>query len=568
MSDILVTSPFQPFTLPTQFKAVFNGYIYCGTVDAVDPSVSQVQVYIVNEAGDKVPVAQPLRTNAGGYLVYNGQPAKFVTDSNYSLLVQDQQQAQVWYAPDVAIIDPESFLASFLPGPITEVFLVPSRFPTLQAGVDWILMNRHPTNNYIAALTIETGHQPASGIVVNNANAGFIYVSSQSGTVTLSASFPTTADFIHCENGTAPVLNCLVDAAGKCAVGYIVQNNAYGKVNPGCGVKNAYGDGLLAKYGAVCNATGSVWTGAAQGGGISSGILSWAASISAESADVSGSLHYGAQSGHGGYLAFRHGMANNCGRYGIRATDMGTVDADGAQASNCGINGVRAFNLGNINARDIIATGCGSNSDANSGNISASEGSTINVTGGDISGSKQYGINANNSTVTATLANISGSFGIGVDARAASTVSLSSATVTDSGSNGINSVSSNIYAVNANLDGSGSYGIMALGASSIDAENSTARNCGTGGISSRERSSVNATNADVTGSALPNGSGLYAIGGSIDAPGAKARVGDGTTDTVKDIIVSKGGIISADSATIGGVSQSVNTLTANGIIFK
>lgn len=112
MADILVTSPFRPFTLPTQFKAVFNGYIYCGTVDAVDPSVSQVQVYLVNESGDKVPVAQPLRTNAGGFLVYNGQPAKFVTNSNHSLLVRDSLGNQLWYAPNMAEIDPAA--ASFL----------------------------------------------------------------------------------------------------------------------------------------------------------------------------------------------------------------------------------------------------------------------------------------------------------------------------------------------------------------------------------------------------------------------------------------------------------------------
>jgi hypothetical protein len=107
MTDILVTSPYRPFTLPTQFKAVFNGYIYCGTVDAVDPSVSPVQVYLVNESGNKVPVAQPLRTNAGGFLVYNGQPAKFVTSSNHSLLVRDSLGNQLWYAPDVSKIDPD-----------------------------------------------------------------------------------------------------------------------------------------------------------------------------------------------------------------------------------------------------------------------------------------------------------------------------------------------------------------------------------------------------------------------------------------------------------------------------
>lgn len=115
MSDILVTSPYRPFTLPNQFKAVFNGYIYCGTVDAVDPSVSQVQVYLSNEDGSRTPVAQPLRTNAGGFLVYNGQPAKFVTDSNHSLLVRDSLGAHVWYAPNVALTDPQSF-SQFIAG--------------------------------------------------------------------------------------------------------------------------------------------------------------------------------------------------------------------------------------------------------------------------------------------------------------------------------------------------------------------------------------------------------------------------------------------------------------------
>lgn len=112
MTDILVTSPYRPFTLPNQLKAVFNGFIYCGTVDAVDPSVSQVQVYLANEDGSRTPVAQPLRTNAGGFLVYNGQPAKFVTSSNHSLLVRDSLGGQLWYAPNMAEIDPAA--ASFL----------------------------------------------------------------------------------------------------------------------------------------------------------------------------------------------------------------------------------------------------------------------------------------------------------------------------------------------------------------------------------------------------------------------------------------------------------------------
>lgn len=136
MTDILVTSPYRPFTLPNQFKAVFNGYIYCGTVDAVDPSVSQVQVYLVNESGDKVPVAQPLRTNAGGFLVYNGQPAKFVTDSNHSLLVQDQQQVQVWYEPDVSKVDPDTLASILFDLIYTNVFIEGGSITSILANVD------------------------------------------------------------------------------------------------------------------------------------------------------------------------------------------------------------------------------------------------------------------------------------------------------------------------------------------------------------------------------------------------------------------------------------------------
>lgn len=121
MSDILVTSPYRPFTLPNQFKAVFNGYIYCGTVDAVDPSVSQVQVYLANEDGSRTPVSQPLRTNAGGYLVYNGQPAEFVTDSNHSILVRDHIGSQIWYHPNMSSIDPQSLYNDLVgEGPLEE----------------------------------------------------------------------------------------------------------------------------------------------------------------------------------------------------------------------------------------------------------------------------------------------------------------------------------------------------------------------------------------------------------------------------------------------------------------
>lgn len=84
MSDItanlVVSMPSQLFTMARSFKAVSNGKIYIGIPDT-DPTIpiNQIQVYIEQENGDLIPVDQPLIINQGGYPVFNGQIAKFVT---------------------------------------------------------------------------------------------------------------------------------------------------------------------------------------------------------------------------------------------------------------------------------------------------------------------------------------------------------------------------------------------------------------------------------------------------------------------------------------------------------
>ncbi|HHU4039350.1 TPA: phage tailspike protein, partial [Citrobacter freundii] len=85
-ANVLIAMPSQPFTMARAFKAVANGEIFIGLVDT-DPTnpANQIQVYIENEDGTHVPVPQPLRINAGGFPVYNGQIVKFVTVQNYSM---------------------------------------------------------------------------------------------------------------------------------------------------------------------------------------------------------------------------------------------------------------------------------------------------------------------------------------------------------------------------------------------------------------------------------------------------------------------------------------------------
>lgn len=113
MNQYLVDSPYTPFTIKNQFKAISNGKVYIGEVDKdpLNPS-QQIQVYVVDESGSSVPVNQPIQLNAGGYLVYNGQVSKFVTLEPYSMVVLNSVGAEMWRVDDISKVDPDNITAS------------------------------------------------------------------------------------------------------------------------------------------------------------------------------------------------------------------------------------------------------------------------------------------------------------------------------------------------------------------------------------------------------------------------------------------------------------------------
>ncbi|CNL09915.1 phage head-binding domain-containing protein [Yersinia aldovae] len=106
--NVVIGMPSQLFTMPRKFGAVFNGKIYIGIIDT-DPTIpsNQIQVYLENEDGSLVPMAQPIVINAGGFPVYNGQIAKFVTVQGHSMAVYDSFNAQQFYFPNVLKYDPD-----------------------------------------------------------------------------------------------------------------------------------------------------------------------------------------------------------------------------------------------------------------------------------------------------------------------------------------------------------------------------------------------------------------------------------------------------------------------------
>ncbi|MEB6655015.1 phage head-binding domain-containing protein [Klebsiella aerogenes] len=107
-ANVVVSMPNQLFTLARSFKAASGGKIYIGQIDTdpVNPA-NQIQVYLENEDGSHVPVAQPLIINAAGYPVYNGQIAKFVTVQGHSMAVYDMYGTQQFYYPNVLKYDPD-----------------------------------------------------------------------------------------------------------------------------------------------------------------------------------------------------------------------------------------------------------------------------------------------------------------------------------------------------------------------------------------------------------------------------------------------------------------------------
>lgn len=112
-ANVVIGMPSQLFTLARSFKANANGKIYISKIDTppgemTDPD-NYVQVYLENEDGSHVPMAQPIIINSGGFPVYNGQIAKFVTVEGHAMAVYNAYNVQEFYYPNVLKYDPDQF---------------------------------------------------------------------------------------------------------------------------------------------------------------------------------------------------------------------------------------------------------------------------------------------------------------------------------------------------------------------------------------------------------------------------------------------------------------------------
>lgn len=84
----LVTNPTSQFINPYHGNPLNNAEIYIGLkdTDALVPANYQT-VYFLGEDDSKTPIAQPLKTNAAGVIIYNGKPVTIWVDDAYSICI-------------------------------------------------------------------------------------------------------------------------------------------------------------------------------------------------------------------------------------------------------------------------------------------------------------------------------------------------------------------------------------------------------------------------------------------------------------------------------------------------
>ena len=615
----LSIQPTYPIFTETDGQPLEDGYIWIGQAN-LDPEGNQIAVFW--DAALTQPAGQPIRT-INGYPSNSGTPARLYVNGDYSIRVMNKNGSVVYGAPaaterfsDVVFtgtidasqvvyqppgvgavattvqtqLEHEHLISDFatLADAITAAtgsfkllvndnltVRIPTDAANLQTAVDCLA----PNNPQITiTLNIESGHSPQSGCTVVDGDYSQFRITSTDAEVVLSPLFGTSSKFVYGLNAKLPRLACLINANSQVNYGYAAWGASVGFVEANCGVKNAWGDGCRAYGGGIVYALNTIWTGCAKNNATGSGIISWGGTVFASGADVSGSMYYGAQAAHGGILVIDNGTANNCFRYNLRATDAGWMSADGVTSNYAGCDpasntpypnplaagyGAYAFNGSWIGCRDISAT------NAKSSGLVSTTGSHIAARGAVLTDAGEYGIQVTSgSSADVSASDVSGAGTSGYYAAGASTINAQIGVANNCGTlisdKAVLAEAASTINFNAgSATGCTGDAINVLEASTVMADGSTITNAGRRAVFAAQSSrvtlgGVTATGAGSEGIRVSSGSNANIQSSNFQRGGAPATT---------DIIVENGSHINAAGAT-GGVNQTVNVLTAEGVIFR
>jgi hypothetical protein len=97
----LVKLPWPIVVRKDKFSALFNGGIYIGQPDAVDPRTEPKDAILIQEDGTQIQAEQPIKIGVNGLPTYNGSVVAIDVTGDFSILIVDALDAQQYYYPSI-----------------------------------------------------------------------------------------------------------------------------------------------------------------------------------------------------------------------------------------------------------------------------------------------------------------------------------------------------------------------------------------------------------------------------------------------------------------------------------
>lgn len=402
----------------------------------------------------------------------------------------------------------------------------------------------YDSGDVTAEIQLLTGFVWAEQVLIYDLDLSWIEITSVDAEVTVTRSALVTAftstsatyPIIGVHNGNGPVVKVLfnMDATGTATGrhGFTITDGGFIKIDGGFGCKNAGDIGLLVNRQSRAAAHQAVFPDA----GVAGVWVLRDSRADVALTDVSGA-----------------------GTYGLIAQRNSTIESpSGTNADGCGTNAVYATGLARINCQDIIATNAG-------GDAIWVSNAEVNARQANASGATLSGVRADEgATVNFLLGNASGAGVDGITCLKGSRVNARQANCNSCTGDGIYATEQGqVVAVSATAVGCGAHGVRAEFGSEIIAYLLTATGCDIGAYAANG-SHIFARQADLSGATGAYGARCN-VGATLNVRSANCQQGGSPAST--DISLSLGGLIYASAAT-GGLSQTANTLTVNGIIFQ
>lgn len=109
----IIALPWLYIPYPDRGKPLYNGKIYIGQPDSVDPRDDTKTAVLVQEDGSTVEANYPISIGAGGVPTYSGSPVSIDVTGDYSILILDKDNRQIYYAANLGEVS-EAILQSTL----------------------------------------------------------------------------------------------------------------------------------------------------------------------------------------------------------------------------------------------------------------------------------------------------------------------------------------------------------------------------------------------------------------------------------------------------------------------